>query len=157
MKIAVINNNDSGLFHFRRELLAELVSQGHEVFVLCPPGSFINEIELLGVKHVPIPLHRFINPVGDVRLFWNLVRHLKKIKPDIVETITIKPNTFGVLAARMAGVSKIVSLVAGAGEGFADDQTFKQKSVHYAARFLYRQAGRFVDKMWFLNCTVQVK
>jgi glycosyltransferase involved in cell wall biosynthesis len=43
------------------------------------------------------------------RNFFRLVRHLRKTKPDVVHTFFPVANIFGVLAARLAGVQKIVA------------------------------------------------
>lgn len=62
-----------------------------------------------GVKPFIIPsLGRELNPLYDLKTFWQLFRLIRKEKPDIVHTHTAKAGTVGRLAAWLAGVPIIV-------------------------------------------------
>jgi N,N'-diacetylbacillosaminyl-diphospho-undecaprenol alpha-1,3-N-acetylgalactosaminyltransferase len=65
--------------------------------------------------------------------------------------MTVKPNVFGSLAARLVGVPKIVSLVCGAGYGFAEGGGWKRRIVQRIVRGLYKLSGRFSYRTYFLN------
>lgn len=62
-----------------------------------------------GIKPFIIPsLGRELNPLYDLKTFWQLFRLIRKEKPDIVHTHTAKAGTVGRLAAWLAGVPVIV-------------------------------------------------
>jgi N,N'-diacetylbacillosaminyl-diphospho-undecaprenol alpha-1,3-N-acetylgalactosaminyltransferase len=65
--------------------------------------------------------------------------------------MTVKPNVFGSLAARWAGVPEIVSLVCGAGSGFSEGGGWKRRAVRFLVRGLYKLSGRANSCMYFLN------
>lgn len=61
------------------------------------------------VQPVRIPgLGRSISPVADLRAFSALVRLFRRVRPDVVHTHTAKAGAVGRLAARMAGVPRVV-------------------------------------------------
>jgi N,N'-diacetylbacillosaminyl-diphospho-undecaprenol alpha-1,3-N-acetylgalactosaminyltransferase len=81
----------------------------------------------------------------------DLYRIFRTEKPDIVHNMTIKPNVYGSLAARLAGVPKIVSLVNGAGTGFAEGGGWKRAVLRFLVRRLYQISGRASSCMYFQN------
>ena len=75
---------------------------------------------------------------------------IREICPDIVVTFMLKPNTFGVLAAKKAGVKSIYSMVEGAGDVFINGG-LKWKAIRAVVCGLYRRAFRHSRKVFFLN------
>lgn len=103
MRVLILANIDMGLYKFRRELIEELVKE-HDVYFCVPEGEFVELIKNIGCKFVPCNVldRRNTNPIKDLKLiiFYNTI--LKKIKPDLVLTYTIKPNVYGgVVCGRM--------------------------------------------------------
>ena len=43
-RILVLANNDVGLYRFRKDLLAALLSAGHAVYISLPDGGFVPEL-----------------------------------------------------------------------------------------------------------------
>ena len=77
---------------------------------MAPVDKFIVYTEAIRqVTHVPLRhLHRdSVNPLRDLRLFWELIRLYRKYKPDLVLHYTVKPNIYGGLAAKFLGLSSI--------------------------------------------------
>lgn len=66
-----------------------------------------------GVKSHAIELTRAITPLADLKALWQMVKFLKKEKPQIVHTHTPKAGTVGMLAAKIAGVPIRLHTVAG--------------------------------------------
>lgn len=62
----------------------------------------------------------------------------------------IKPNTFGVLAAKKAGIKNIYSMVEGAGDVFINNG-LKWKIIRKIVCVLYKKAFRNSKKVFFLN------
>ena len=102
MKILVLSNFGMGLFKFRKELLQELTKQGHKVFVSLPYDDYVPLLESLGCEYIESNVdRRGTNPFADIKLLSSYINIIKKIKPDIVLTYTIKPNVYGGIACRI--------------------------------------------------------
>jgi hypothetical protein len=62
----------------------------------------------------------------------------------------LKPNIYGVLAAKKAGVKKIFSMVEGVGDAFTYN-TLKWRLIRRVIVGLYRKAFKIPNKVFFLN------
>lgn len=99
---------------------------GYEVHVAAPPDhvwapeSFhIDELERLGFVFHPVPLsRRGMNPFRDLSTFLYIVALLRRVRPDLLHLVTIKPNLYGGIAARLTGVPRVVYAVTGLGQVF---------------------------------------
>ena len=101
MKIVIIVNSSNGLYLFRRQLISALIGQGHEVTGLTPFDANVDNILALGAALVETPVdRRGTNPIRDYSLMRLYKTELKRIKPDMVITYTIKPNVYGGIACR---------------------------------------------------------
>lgn len=104
-RILVLANNDVGLYRFRKDLITSLLDSKYEVFISLPNGDFVPEMVELGCKYIETPLdRRGMNPIHDFSLFCKYRRILREVKPKLVITYTIKPNVYGGIACRMAGI-----------------------------------------------------
>ncbi len=110
-RILVLANNDVGLYRFRKDLLAALLSAGHAVYISLPDGGFVPELVQIGCRFIDTPIdRRGMNPLHDGKLFSQYRAILGEIKPDLVLTYTIKPNIYGGLACRMAHIPYAVNI-----------------------------------------------
>lgn len=115
MKLLILANNDVGLYKFRKECLAALIAEGHEVHISLPRGEFIKNLEEIGCKYEETNLERRgMNPLRDISLFFAYLKLIRKIKPDAILTYTVKPNVYGGLAARVMR-KKYIANVTGLG------------------------------------------
>lgn len=102
MKILIITNYANGLYLFRKELLQAFLDKNIIVKVSVPSDENSPKIEALGCELIPTQFdRRGINPFQDIKLFFSYMKMLKKEKPDVVLTYTIKPNLYGGLACRI--------------------------------------------------------
>ena len=108
---------DDWFFLLHRQALAEAAqAAGFRVLVATAPGPRVAEITALGFLHYPLKMRRASrNPVREVIGFFDLVGLYRRLKPDIVHQVSIKPIIYGSLAARMAGVPAVVNAVTGLG------------------------------------------
>ena len=124
MKILIICNYSSGLYKFRGMLIQELVKQGHTVRAIVPKLDDKNEIKEennlkrlhCGLKRIPME-RRGMNPVHDAKLMFAYYKTVKKMKPDLVLTYTIKPNIYGGFVCRLLKVPYAVNIT-GLGTAF---------------------------------------
>lgn len=70
--------------------------------------STIDEFEKIGITVMLLPLKK-IYGFRAMRQLFALIKYIREITPDIVQTFHLKADTFGVLAAKIAGVSTVVS------------------------------------------------
>ena len=125
-RILVLANNDVGLYRFRKDLLAALLSAEHEVYISLPNGDFVLELVRLGCHFIDTPVERRgMNPIHDSKLFHQYRAMLREVKPDLVLTYTIKPNIYGGLACRMAHIPYAVNIT-GLGSAIENDGWLKR-------------------------------
>ncbi len=108
---------DDWFFLLHRRALAEAaLAAGFRVLVATAPGPRVAEITALGFLHYPLKMRRASrNPIREVIGFFDLVGLYRRLKPDIVHQVSIKPIIYGSLAARLAGVPAVVNAVTGLG------------------------------------------
>ena len=118
MKVLVLANNDGGLYRFRKELLEELISSGHEVYISIPEGNRVQDLKALGCTYIQTAVdRRGINPITDLKLFLTYRRMIRSVRPDLLITYTIKPNIYGGFAARLARKAYTINIT-GLGTAF---------------------------------------
>ncbi|MDX5476037.1 MAG: glycosyltransferase family 4 protein [Bacillaceae bacterium] len=117
----MLANFGMGLFKFRKELLEELIRQGHEVYVSLPNDDYVPKLKELGCKYIESSVdRRGTNPINDIKLLYQYIKIIKRIKPDVVLTYTVKPNIYGGIAC---GITKTPYLTNVTGLGTAIENT----------------------------------
>lgn len=145
MKIMLLANASGGLYGFRKELIYELLKQ-HTVYAVSPLTLYKNELAEMGVRLIDLPLdRRGINPIHDFKLFRQYNKIIKRIKPDLVITYTIKPNIYGGIVCRKNKVSYVVNIT-GLGTAFQ-----KQGIIKTIVVFLYKISLRKAKSVFFEN------
>lgn len=111
MKVLILSNYANGLVLFRKEVLQTFVNKGWETLVCVPMDENCTKISALGCRICPVELERRgMNPVKDMKLLLQYLKLLKKEKPDVVLTYTIKPNLYGGLASRIRRVPYLMNI-----------------------------------------------
>jgi len=110
-RILFLVNHDIVIYNFRKELVENLISKNYEVIISCPDGQNIDKLIQMGAKHVDLKIHRHSkNPINDIKLFCHYHKLIKKYKPNIVLTYTIKPNIYGGIASRLTKTPYIANI-----------------------------------------------
>jgi glycosyltransferase involved in cell wall biosynthesis len=141
------------LIHFRGPLLQRLVAEGHEVTACAPDASAAirRELAALGVTYRHVPIQRAgMNPMRDVGTVRALATLYREVQPDLVLTYTIKPVIYGSLAARVAGVPRVCSIITGLGYSFGT-ATWRQRALNPVVRSLFRFALSHNEVVFFQN------
>lgn len=145
MKILVLANFDVGLYQFRRELIGTLLKE-HQVLLSLPKGDLVRPLEAMGCQFFDTPMERRgINPLKDFGLFLRYWKLLRREKPDLVITYTIKPNIYGGMACRLLGIPYAANIT-GLGTAF-QNQGLLRKLV----TLLYRTALKRAKVVFFEN------
>lgn len=118
MKYLILANNSGGLYRFRKELMARLISDGHEVYAVTPFDEYIGELRDMGIHLMEQNMNRRgKNPLQELRLLWDYRSVMRQIKPDMIVTYTIKPGIYGGLLARWMRIPYAVNIT-GLGTAF---------------------------------------
>ena len=116
MKIVYVVNEASFFFSHRVRLAQEARARGAEVTLICGANTGEHAASQHDLNVVTVPLSRSgVNPLSEFRTFFALLRHYRRLKPDLVHHVTIKPVVYGTLAARIASVAGVVNAVPGLG------------------------------------------
>lgn len=146
MKILILTNFGLGLWNFRKELLEAFVNDGNEVIVSFPNDKFVQKVMDLGCRYVETKVdRRGTNPIRDLKLTFSYIKLIKRIKPDIVLTYTVKPNVYGGLACRITNIPYLPNIT---GLGTAiENEGLVQKIVLY----LYKIGLKNAKCIFFQN------
>jgi len=153
LRIVVLTNYSPSIMSFRGVLLAELAAAGHEVTVCAPGGDaeVIRQVKAIGVRYRAIALARTgLNPLRDSATFVQLFRLFRELQPDIVLNYTIKPVIYGTLAAKIAGVRSVYSIMTGLGFAFTG-LGLNRRLVRAIVCLLYRIVLPRNEVVFFLN------
>ena len=146
LRIALVCNTAWAIYTYRRGLLRMLIERGVEVSVIAPRDRTFAPLEEMGCRCVELPVaSKGTNPRDDLKTLVALVREYRATRPHMVFHYTIKPNIYGSIAAKLAGVPSIAVTT---GLGYVFIQKSRTASV---AKRLYRFAFRFPREVWFLN------
>lgn len=135
----VANQDWYFLLHWAARARA-IQAAGATVLVVAPPGERLADIRALGFETYPLGLDRKgLNPLRELRTILELVRLARRLRPDLIHSLTIKPNLYAGAAARLLGLPQAAS-VTGLGILFTADAVngWKLRLARVAALLLYR-------------------
>ncbi|MDE1182972.1 glycosyltransferase family 4 protein [Paraburkholderia sp.] len=146
LRITLVCNTAFAIHTYRPGLIRRLVAGGVDVTVLAPRDRTFDLIAAMGCRCIELPVaSKGTSPRDDLRTLWALYRAYRTVRPDVVFHYTIKPNIYGSIAAKLAGVAS-VAVTTGLGYVF-----IQQSRAAQVAKKLYRFAFRFPREVWFLN------
>lgn len=139
-RILFVVNDDWFLLSHRLPIALKAKELGYEVHVATGSYDGDSKLEAYGFVHHVYPIARAkVNPLKDLAMITALYKLYKKITPDIVHHITIKPVIFGGIAAKLAKVKAVVSAISGLGVVFIE-QGFKANVKRKLVGWLYHFA-----------------
>lgn len=143
-KILIITNHSYMLYRFRLELIQKLMKT-YEVVLSMPFVGHEDDFNALGIRCIETNVdRRGINPKTDLKLFSTYRKLLKDEQPDMVITYSIKPNIYGGIACRMAGIPYCAN-VQGLGTAF------QRKGLAQFVTVLYKLALSKAKTVFFEN------
>ena len=146
-----LSHLDLNLYLFRTPIMKELIKRGHKVYAICPKGDKNEALKEIGCKVINYSIDRKgLNPFSEKKSIENIYNAIKDLKIDILHTFTAKPNIYGTLAAKKAGIPVILNLVEGLGSFYVKD-TMKNILVRNIMERLYKKAFKLSDGCVFVN------
>jgi glycosyltransferase involved in cell wall biosynthesis len=154
-KITIIGNNADGILRFRGPLIQDLISRGHHIILYFPyEKKYIDQIEELRLLCQSIrflPLKRSgLDPIYDLVSLITIIKYLLIDRPDVVISYSIKPSIYGSIAAKLANIPKIISVITGLGYSFYNNN-LKQRVINVIVRTLLKISLKFCNKVIFFN------
>ena len=108
--------------HFLRRGLAAKAA-GWRVILVAYSGEATAAIRAAGIEVIPVEfIRRRTNPFAELLFMLQLAKLYRRLKPDLVHHIALKPIVIGGIAARLAGVPAIVNAPVGLGFVFSSDR-----------------------------------
>lgn len=148
--IVFLSHIDINLYLFRLSLMKRLLEKGWRVTALVPEGKYSHLFEKEGITHEHYSVKRDgMNPLTECIVISRLYRKLRALRPDLMHSFTMKPNIYGAISGRLAGVPRIVNSVTGLGSFFIDPETIAP--IGRALFQLYRVSCRLSDAVIFQN------
>lgn len=137
--ISTTFNICSGSARRTAAVLNKCVQEGYETSLIIGRDHDVTESDIPGVTIYQVPeLVKYVSVISDLTAPYNILKILRKIKPDIVHTHLAKGGILGRLAARCARTPYIIHTVHG--------PTFPLE-ISVAKRFLYRNLERYCGKI----------
>ena len=146
MKVLILANDDGGLYRFRRELIQEFINC-HSVYISVPDTGFTDDIRAIGCRVLVNKRleRRGTNPFADLKLLQYYETILKRLKPDIVFTYTIKPNVYGGIVCGKNQVPYVANIT-GLGTSIENGGSLQKLTL-----LLYRAGLGKAQKVFFQN------
>lgn len=147
MKKIILNANTLfAVYNFRCNLMKKLSKEGYEIICLGNKDSLAEQIVENGWRYIDAGMdRRGTSILNDLKLFFFYLKVFKEEKPEYILNFTIKPNIYGTLAAKLAGIP-VINNVTGLGDIF-DTDNLTSKIV----KILYKISFRFPKKVFFQN------
>jgi galacturonosyltransferase len=145
-KVLILSNHFITLYNFRKELVKKLIEDGNQVFISMPKADENSFFIDMGCRIIETSVdRRGINPIRDLKLILNYIKIMKKLKPDIIFSYTIKPNVYGCIASNITK-NKQISNITGTGAVF-----LKRNIVSFIVKILYKISLKKSYKVFFQN------
>lgn len=119
--ILFVTNVEWFFLSHRLPLARAMQRQGARVVIAAADTGRVPEITAEGFEFVALPFsRRGINPLAELRTLVAIVALYRRLRPDLIHQISIKPVLYGSLAARLAGRPPLVNAISGLGHLFAE-------------------------------------
>jgi glycosyltransferase involved in cell wall biosynthesis len=151
MNVLINSGRAIPFFTIRRKLISSIIEKGHRVIVTGYQDGYEKEIEELGASFIKVPFNRAgFNPFKDISLIIKYHQIIKREQIDLVHSYTIKPNIYGSIAARLAGIKEVFPTLNGIGFAFTGTGT-KARIARTFASILYWIAFKCSKAIFFHN------
>lgn len=143
-KIAVLENNLLSTYTMREALMLRLKQEGYQIYVITHTNKFMKIVEDMGIGVINVGSSNE-NPFHVLRYIYQLYKSLRKIRPDVCLTFSIRPAIWGNMVTRLLRIPTITNIT-GTGPLF-----ISESFVYRVARAMYRFVLRRTKKVFFQN------
>lgn len=122
-KLLIVVNVDWFFISHRLCIAEKAQERGWEVFVACTDTGRSKEITNKGINFINLSFSRSSTSVLDeLNTLYSFYKLYKKIKPDIVHHVTLKPVIYGSVISRLTKIKGTVNAISGLGYNFTDNR-----------------------------------
>ncbi len=118
LKLLFVDNSIDTFYSYRMPLALAASQAGYEVHVAAPPGRCESKMRDAGFTFYPLGMSRSGMGTGELASLVQLYSLYRRIQPDLVHHLRLKPVLYGGLAAYAARVPAQVSMPTGLGHVF---------------------------------------
>lgn len=153
-RLLFVVNNPAFFMSHRLPVAPAAQRAGYDVHVATMDGPAVADIQALGMTHHAIPMTRSgKHPLQELGTLLALIRLFRRLRPQVVHLVTIKPVLYGGIAARLARVPGMVAAISGLGFVFLSN-SLKMRLVRAVVARLYRIAlGHGNSRVIFQNAS----
>ena len=146
-----LSHLDLNLYLFRTSIIRALLERGHKVYAICPQGDKNDALRAIGCEVINYEIERkSLNPWHEKKAIESIYQAIKDLQIDILHTFTAKPNIYGTLAGKRAGIPVVLNLVEGLGS-FYTQTTLKYILVRMLIERLYKKTFLLSQGCVFVN------
>ena len=137
-KILFVVNVDWFFLSHRLPIALAAKKAGYEVTIVAADTGVSDKITREGLNFIDIPELEKNQPfLSELKMIFRLKSLYKKLRPDLVHHVTIRPVLYGSLAARMARVFALVNALSGLGYVYMNN-TFKHRVIKKILNIMFR-------------------
>jgi glycosyltransferase involved in cell wall biosynthesis len=126
-KILFVVTEDWYFISHRLSLACAARDAGLKVSVATAPGQFRHVIEKEGLNFYPLLLRRKNKtPMGEIFSIAQMASLYRRLSPDLIHHVALKPVLYGSLAARAVAAPSVVNAITGLGYAFVNGGPHKR-------------------------------
>lgn len=138
-RILFVVNVDWFFLSHRLPIALAAKEAGAEVVIAAGDTGKGGEIRKHGLSFIPVPISRKrTNPFAETWTLFSLVRLYRRVKPDLIHHVSIKPVIYGSIAARVLRNVPIVNAIPGLGFVFSSPKA--SRVLRSIVKLAYRRA-----------------
>jgi glycosyltransferase involved in cell wall biosynthesis len=152
--VAVVGPSTASLAVALGSLIHDIVAHGHEVacFAPGPDAQAARSFARIGVATHRLPSFRQgFSPLADPRSVYRLASVFRQMQPHVVAGYSPKGAALAAMAARMAGIDHVVTLLADLGRGFAEPPDSASLTARTYQKALLRLTFKLSQTAVFFN------
>jgi len=143
-------NADWFFLSHRHQVAKAAQELGAKVSVVAGDYGHSDRIIADGMRFVPLKISRAgRSPFNNLQTLVSLRRIYKRLQPDLVHHVSLKPVVFGSLIARWLGTPSVVNAVSGLGYSFRVDDS--SDAIEKVIRILLKLASRHPNGRFILQ------
>lgn len=141
-RLLMVVNVDWFFLSHRLPIAVAAKEAGYRVTVAAADTGRGEDVRRHGLDFVPLPIQRSGTSVpAEVRVVLALARLYRRVKPDLIHHVTVKPVLYGTLVALFVPRARVVNAVSGLGYTVETGTGWGRRLVLGAYRTLFRRRG----------------
>ncbi len=129
-KLLIVVNVDWFFISHRLSIAEEALKNGWDVYAAAGDTGRSLEISKKGIKYTPLPMSRSgMNIFREARAIKKLYSLYKKVNPDIVHQVALKPIVYGSMISKILKINGVVNSFSGLGYVFTNNRKSKTQEI----------------------------